>query len=242
MRTRSIVLLALLALPALATAQYDPNAPPPPPPPYGPPPYGPPRGRPPQHDTGLVVAARVGYAFPGGKISDEGDPRLDDLLEYKIPIWFELGYRFNPALWGGFYFEYAPMSVNRDFCVAGRSCDGQSFRFGVDMQFHLAPHRPVDPWLGFGIGWEFISADAFDSTVGNISTFSYDGLEFPLLEAGLDLALSPRFALGPFISYSMAEFSSFNISTPGFADISGDIHGRAFHSWLQLGLKGTFKL
>lgn len=241
LRTRSIVLLTLLALPALAAAQYDPNAPPPPPPPgrphRGPPPaaYGP-------GETGLTLGARIGYGSPGGKISNEGDPRLDDVIDYKIPIWLELGYRFNPTVWGGFYLELAPMSVNSDFCAAGRSCSGGSVRFGVDMQFHLAPHRPVDPWFGVGIGGEFVSFDAFDATVGDISTFDFNGLELPLLEGGLDLAVTPRFTLGPYVSYSFARYSGFNVSTPGFADVSGTIHDRTTHTWFQIGLKGTFKL
>jgi hypothetical protein len=243
-RTRSIVLLSLLALPALAAAQYDPNSPvPPPPPPPGrqrrPPP---PPGAYAPRETGLTLSARVGYGSPVGKISNEGDPRLDDLIDFKVPIWLEVGYRFNPKVWGGFYVELAPMSVNSNFCLAGRSCDAGSIRFGVDMQLHLQPRGQVDPWIGIGIGGEFVSIDAFDATVNDISTFTYDGLELPLLEGGLDLAVTPHFTLGPFVSYSFARYMGAGISTPGFVDESFDIHRRTWHGWFEVGLKGTFKL
>jgi hypothetical protein len=238
MRLRPILLLALLALPAAAAAQYDPDAPPPP--------VGrPSRAAPPRSygpaDTGLVLGARLGYGSPGGKISNE-DPRLDDLIDSKIPIWLELGYRFNPTVRGGLYLELAPMSVNDTFCLPGRSCDAGSVRFGIDVQFHLSPFHPVDPWIGAGIGAEFISADAYDPTIDDISTFGYGGVEFPLLEAGVDLTVSPRFALGPYVSWSAGRFTSYSVSSPGFADTSGRIQSRATHSWFQIGVKGTFKL
>ncbi len=242
MRVRTLALAAVLALPAVASAQYDPSRPPP----RGP--RGDPRAAGPR-DQGITLSARLGFAAPSGDISDDRydtgervDPALDDLVRHKIPIWFELGYRFNPAVWGGLYLELAPASMDRSFCLAGADCDAYGVRVGVDMQLHFAPRATMDPWIGFGMGWEFLSVEAYDASIGDISQFTWGGLELPLLEAGLDLAVSPRATFGPYVAWSIAHFTRYGVESPGLPDLSGDIDDRAIHTWFQIGLKGTLKL
>jgi hypothetical protein len=234
------VALAVLLLPGLAAAQHDPRRPPPPP-------GAPHHGTDEPGDTGLTLGARFGWGTPRGDISNEGDPRLDDLVDSKIPIWIEVGYRFNPAVWGGVYVEYAAVNVANAFCDPARSCDGSSVRFGVDLQVHLAPLRHVDPWIGIGFGAEFVSADTLLDTNGDglpdaLGNVSYGGLELPLLEAGIDVALSSRFTLGPYLSWSAARFTSRDTELSGFSELSERIHDGTYHGWLELGVKGTFKL
>lgn len=237
-RLARLALAAALALPCLAAAQYDPSRAPPPPR-RAPPPQARAQG---PGDTGLTLAARLGVGVPGGAISDEGDPRLGDIVDTKIPFWLELGFRFSPTVWGGFFLELAPVSVDDSFCLAGRGCSGASARFGVDVQLHLRPHHAVDPWIGVGVAAEFISIEAYDPTVDDLSEFSFGGLELPVVEAGVDLAVTPRFTLGPYVSWSAGQYTSYRVETPGLEDVSGRIRDRATHTWLQLGLKATFKL
>ncbi|ACG73849.1 conserved hypothetical protein [Anaeromyxobacter sp. K] len=236
MRNRLLALFVVAALPALAAGQYDPRRPPPRAP------AGP-------REQGLTLSARLAYGAPSGDISDEVDatgaplyPKLDDLVRHKVPIWLELGYRFNPAVWGGIYLELAPASISKDFCVPGRSCDGSDIRFGFDVQFHLQPYQIVDPWVGFGMGLEVLNAEAYEPGTGTIAEFSWAGFEFPMLEVGLDLALSPYLTMGPFVSWSAGQYTSYDVSVPGWGDESGRIHDRSFHSWFQIGVKGTLKL
>jgi hypothetical protein len=236
MRVRPLVLVAVLLAPALAGAQYDSRRPPPPR-------YAGPR------DQGLTLSARVGFGLPGGDISDDRDatgaridPGLDQLLERKIPILLELGYRFGPTVWGGLFLELGPASVDDDFCPPGPDCEANDIRFGVDVQFHLQPRAAVDPWIGIGLAAEFLEVEAYDPSVDRVSDFSWGGLELPLLEAGLDVALSDRGSIGPYVSWSIAHFTRWDVATPGFADESGRIDERAIHTWIEIGLKGTLKL
>lgn len=242
MRVRSLALALVLALPAIGSAQYDPNRPPPRHPGSGPRAAGP-------RDQGITLSARLGYGVPTGDISDDVDqsgiridPALDDLVRYKVPIWLELGYRFNPALWGGLFLELAPTSMDDDFCLPGRDCDASNVRFGVDMQLHLAPYASIDPWVGVGIGMEFLSVEAYDPSIDDISEFGWAGLEFPLLEAGLDLAVSRHATIGPYVAWSIGYFTRFDVESPGFADLDGEIDDKAIHTWFQIGVKGTLKL
>jgi opacity protein-like surface antigen len=230
MRTRSFVLLALVSIPALAQAQYYRR----PPPPYasrdayrGPGPQGP------------VFGLRLGYGVPSGRISDEGDPRLSDLIDHQVPIWLEMGYRFTPFLWGSIHGQISPTSVDYAFCATA-SCDAMNYRIGADLQLHLAPDQPFDPWLGIGFGYEWLEAEALDRN-GVFTDFTYSGWQLPLLEGGLDFALSPNVALGPYVSWALGRYRNRD-TTQGGVTVSEHIIDQSYHSWFQIGVKGTFKL
>ncbi len=227
MRVRLALLLAVLAAPpATAIAQY-----------YYPPP-GP-------TETGINLSGRLGYGFPGGDIVT--DFPTADAVDSKVPIWLELQLRFNRSLWGGLYLELAPAMVDSRYCVPGLSCSASDVRFGVDLQFHFAPYSGVDPWLGIGLGAEFLNATLDEEVSPGLfvqTDRSWSGLEFPLLEAGLDLAVTPRFTLGPFVALSISQFTGYSVQPAGDVTTSGSISSadRAVHTWLQLGVKGTIKL
>ncbi|MGC3997026.1 MAG: hypothetical protein QM767_05680 [Anaeromyxobacter sp.] len=252
MRIRSLQLAAALSLllaPASAAAQYDPRYPggtaPAPARPAAPPPQRPPPPPPGPGPTGLTLGARFGYGWPGGDISDEGDPRLGDLVDHKLPIWLELGYRFNPAVRGGVFIELAPTTVSDVYCPPGQSCDAFDWRFGVDLQLHLRPGAPVDPWVGVGLGVEVLQADTtLVDPLGNpfFGEVTYTAFELPMLEGGLDLALGRWFTLGPFVSWSLGTYTSVEARGAGFTTTDVAIHDRALHQWLELGIKGTFSL
>ncbi len=245
MRARFVlVLAALLVAPAAALAQY---APPPPPPQggYYPPPPSRPAG---PADTGLNLSARLGYGAPFGDITNDlSFPfALKDVVPGKIPIWLELGARFNRHVWGGVFLELAPASIDSRFCDPSISCSAGDFRFGVDLQFHSSPRAPVDPWFGFGLAYEVMHTRIFNFTSdpnyfgGNDWTFS--GFEFPLLEGGVDFALSPNFSLGPYVSVSLGQFTHANVDVDGGPSVSYGLNGQTWHGWVQLGVKGTIKL
>jgi len=229
-RSRSLVLAAgILLLPALASAQgrrYD-----------GRPYYGP-------ADQGVVVSGRIGFGFPGGDIiRPEFFPppliswSMGDHIDSKIPIWLEVGYRFTPIVWGSLYLELAPVNLASTFCENGADCDGSDVRFGLDVQFHMMPYQRVDPWFGVGIGAEYLT---IRELAGTDERFS--GWEFPLLEGGLDFAVTPRFDLGPYASLSFGRYNSYRASGGGSStttDIGGDDRT---HEWFQIGLKATIKL
>jgi hypothetical protein len=230
MRTRSLVMLALVSIPALAQAERHRR----PPPSYGS--YEAYRGPGPQ---GPVFGMRLGYGIPSGRISDEGDPRLGDLIDHQIPIWLEMGYRFTPFLWGSLHGQISPTSVDYTYC-AGTHCDAMNYRIGADLQLHLMPYGPFDPWLGIGFGYEWLNAEAFDDA-GVFTDFTFSGWQLPLLEAGMDFSLSPSFALGPYVAWAPGTYHNVD-ATQGGLTIRSRINDKAFHSWFQIGVKGTFKL
>ncbi len=218
MRARRLLLLALLAAPAAARATGGRSAP---------------------DEDGILVGVRGGWALPAGEITP--GESLKDLADAKLPLWLEVGYRFNGHVRAELYFELAPMSL-ANACPSGAACSAFDVRSGVALQLHPAPRSWLDPWIGLGFGVEYLQATT-PVDGGGLSAWelSWYGLEVPV-EAGLDLAVSDVFTLGPYASVSVSQFTSASARPPGGPTASGAIDRRATHGWGQAGLKMTLKL
>ncbi len=216
------VALAAASIPSAASAQH--------------------RG-PPQRvgDTGLVLGARLGYGVPFGDLSND-TYAVCDLVTGKLPIWLELGYRFSPQLWGNVYLDIGPGFVDSSFCPGGVSCNAVDWRFGLDLQFHIAPYASPDPWVGVGFGLEWLSTHAYDAQFGSAADYTWSGVELPVLEAGLDFPVTPKASIGPFIMLSLGTFTDFSVHPDGGGTFHDSIGDRAPHGWFEIGIRGNLKL
>ncbi len=200
--------------------------------------------QPPGEDgSDFLVSARAGYGAPFGDVVRDGEA-VDEIVPGKFPLWLELGYRLTPRVVGDVYVELAPARVARGACGAGRSCQAYDLRFGLLVLLRLAPGRTVDPWVGAGVGVEVLQAEVQGPDVtASPADFErrWTGIEIPL-EAGVDLRLSSRLALGPYVSASVAWFTSVEEGPADGAGATGSIDDRALHGWLQAGLKATYRL
>lgn len=216
---RRLTLVSLmLALPSLAAAQHDPR-------------YPRSAG---SRAVGPTFSAWLGVGAPGGRFSDEGNAELGDFIERQIAFGLAAGYRFSPMFRGAVTLEALPLSMH-----AGAS-SGSDVRFGVDAQLHFMPHRQVDPWVGLGLAYEWLGFDAtiYDGVNYYDEHYRFSGWLFPKLSVGLDVAISPVMTIGPYLSYSTGEYTDVHTSYDG----GFDIHDRAFHGWLELGVRGNFNL
>ena len=99
--------------------------------------------------------------------------------------------------------------------------------------------RPFKPFAGLGIGYEMANFSA--SAGGAEVKGSYKGLEFLNIQLGGDYAVTPNISVGPFISFSLGQYSSASVTIAG-TESSADIKEKAMHQWLFLGLGGTYNL
>jgi hypothetical protein len=204
---------------------------------------------------GFELGGRLGYGIPLGKTDDNSD--LSDAISGMIPLQLDLGYRVSPAFSIGGYVMYGigfvgdEISNNCDNAddVPGvnASCSARDVRLGVQAQFHFLPKKKLDPWLGVGLGYEWLTIGEDISGGGREADFSATGkgFEFINLQGGLDFKVTPGLALGPFLSFSIGQYGSTSTSCSGngcagVATESGDIDDKAAHQWLLLGVKGTF--
>ena len=188
------------------------------------------------------LGLRSGYGAPLGNIQKGSSLSTDtsDPFPYGvagvIPIWLDLGYMAFPNVMLGLYGQYGIA-----FFSGCSSCSGRDIRFGLQVQFHFAPVKTFDPWLGVGVGYEFLSTKEQDSAPGEDGTFSARGFEFVNLHAGLDIELAEALTLGPVVSFSLGQFSDQTTKAPGQAEQSESIDNTALHMWLEPGLKVTLR-
>jgi len=208
-----------------------------------------------EDQTGFEIGFRTGYSIALGKIEGGGNADLGDYVSGNLPLWLDLGYRATPNLmvgiWGLYGFGFIGGTLNDDGCqVNGVSCSAHDIRIGADVQYHLQPFQKVDPWLGLGFGYEWLSLDVSASALGVNADLGTDvhGFQFFDVQGGVDFlpVADTGFGVGPFIDFALGEYSDGSCSgslsglIQGSGSLGCDISNTALHEWLTLGVRGTF--
>jgi hypothetical protein len=190
------------------------------------------------------IAARLGYGVPFGNVENRhgltgpvGDP-LDQTVGGSIPIWIDAGYRFDPRWYAGGFVAFAPAwpggALASECSSNGVSCQPFDLRTGFEVQYHVRPAERWDPWLGAGLGVEWL-----------VVTFPTQGVQGPPLwasgfellnfQAGIDARVEPHTAIGPFLALTASEYI-WNSAGPS----SNKFDGTAPHGWFVFGVRALF--
>jgi Outer membrane protein beta-barrel domain len=196
--------------------------------------------------TGIEVGLRSGYALPIGDIFQWKG--LGDGVNGAIPIWIDAGYRFRPNAMIGAFFQYGiglvnphgagfPL-VNGETCGGGSDCSASDIMFGVQFHYHLLPDQTIDPWGGVGLGYEILdlSDPGFASTTG-AGGESYNGF-FANLQIGADYKATPNLGVGPFVMFSLGEYSGCSDGSSGRCLIDNT----QIHGWLTFGIRAAYDI
>jgi len=216
-----------------------------------------------QGDSGLALGLRVGYAIPMGKAgaipsqtgaTNTSKDGLSDTITGMVPLWFDVGYRLNPSLYLGAFFQYGFAFVKEDNgngCGQGFSCSAHDISFGANLHYHILPDATFDPWVGAGFGYEFLTASSSGSASLGAQTLTFDGsttlkgFQFLVLEAGGDFKATPALAVGPFVNFALGKYTTYSSSVTvntTSQDRSGDVQDSGLHEWLTFGLRGQYNL
>ncbi len=184
--------------------------------------------------SGIHFGLRLGFGLPlGDAVSGQ---KLNDSTVGQIPIWLDLGWQATPSLMVGGYFAYgfAILGGNlKDTCDSGNlRCKLGDMRAGAQVQLSFAPGRSVDPWLGLGLGYEWLHL----STRQGSETLH--GFELPMLQGGLDFPSVGQTYVGPFVALSLATFRKESVDQGGNSQ-SLDVPDKAMHEWLFVGVRGV---
>jgi hypothetical protein len=210
----------------------------------------------PRFELGL----RTGYGVPLGRYADArqlGSVRQDDVNALSddaygaIPLWLDFGYRLTPALMLGVYGMFglvlpksgAASDPLGGGCPEGLDCFAIGLRFGVQGQYHFSPGAPIDPWLGLGLGYEWITSHVEGRALGFLIDIVTDhsGPELLHLQGGVDFQLARALSLGPFASLSAMQYTSCS-ATLDDDDTGCSLPDKAWHGWLVLGVRGALGL
>ena len=117
-------------------------------------------------------------------------------------------------------------------------CIALALHVGVEVQYHILPHEDLNPWVGYGIGFESLSVGvAQGDEDGNIS---YGGFQFARFMGGVDFRINRTIGIGPFVDFALGTYSHYRVDAPVFADDEGDFDSKKVHEWLTLGARFVF--
>ncbi len=178
---------------------------------------------------------RTGYAVPLGKVWEGQD--FSDLTSGHVPFILDIGGKVIPELFLGGYFALGFGGAGGTFkteCEAEHvSCSTVDVHLGFEAQYHILPAGAVNPWVGYGLGYESLAMGS--SSNGTTNTSSVSGFEFARFMAGVDFRLTRVFGVGPFVDLSMGSFSKADVGS-----VTVDIPQTATHEWLTLGVRFVF--
>ena len=183
------------------------------------------------HATRFEAAVWVGFSLPLGTTAG-GDVSLSDVAGFTIPFGVDVGVRIKGVVFVGGYFEYGAFgSPSASICTQSLSCSSNTVRLGGEVLVHPLGSARIDPWLGVGSGFEWLNLTA---TLNGLSgSAQYRGWEFINLQAGLDFALGSVLRLGPFVRFSMGQYTTLS----GSDGTTIDVANTALHEWLSFGVR-----
>ena len=175
------------------------------------------------------IGMRTGFALPVGNLASGF--AMSNLFNGFVPLGVELGMRYTPALSALITFGYSfGLTTN---CPTGVSCSGHQINLGLDLRYHMRPHEGVDPWVGLGMGFEWLG---YSQSAGGVSAdATFNGFEYFHVQLGADLAGSAKVRVGPFFEFGVGEYRS--VKAGG---TSAEIADKAVHEFLTFGLRVSF--
>lgn len=205
-------------------------------------------------DLGFETGLRVGFGVPVGGAGESGsgaERDLGDLTPWRAPLWIDVGYRVVPSTTLGAYFQVG-VGGSGDACTG--ECDWSDLRAGVQAQFRLASAQAkLKPWLGVGVGYESLSfrtlafvpvADPETGELVEVAVRTAERLAGPelLLQLGLDFRVEDSLDIGPYLSATLAQYLTDAFKCrPSISCVEDDsIEGSGFHSWLGVGVRGSY--
>jgi hypothetical protein len=171
---------------------------------------------------------------------------MGNTFSWQVPFVLEAGWKFTPnwfvGLYGGLAFGGTAGAVSNTCSQNQASCLGAGAWFGLEVLYYFSPAQSMDPWLGYGIGYEQSSV-ALSNSSGNGGTVSDEGWQFGHFMAGLDFRLGRFIGIGPLIDLSLGQYSTQketidtmeNGTDTQVGSGSAGITQKALHEWLLIG-------
>jgi outer membrane protein W len=186
------------------------------------------------------VGLRGGYGWATGDYVVGHS--MDELVSSEIPVTLELGYQLWDHLTLGAYGQYVFGTVASaqasDCATVASECSIVGYRTGLQVLVDLWPTGTVDPWLGVGIGYEWL---AYEQDYGYaISKLTFRGWNWIVLQAGADVRVTPWLAVGPYVSYGTGVFSTEVEDIPPAGTNEITFADTSEHGWLEAGVRAIF--
>jgi hypothetical protein len=196
---------------------------------------------------GFQAAFRTGLLFPVGDATSQPNDTLASRYAWQVPIAVDLGMRFAQNYFVGGYLGIGFGSTGSDARLERACsdddddlendivCSAVTLRAGVEVHYNFRPDQRLNPWVGYGFGFEAASAKLSDHAQGYEETVTSSGLTYAQLSAGFDMRHAVGF--GPFVEAAVGSFRRVTTDSGAALTTSRPIDDQALHAWLMLGLR-----
>jgi hypothetical protein len=210
------------------------------------------------HEVRFEGGARLGYAVASGdyasgnQITSASTDALLPGISGGAMFTLDIGLRMARYVYVGGFFSYSPQSTSCLQAAAGSnvSCEAHDILAGIDAQVHMLPRGTVDPWVGLGVGheWLTVSVTGSNSSGSEQASQTFEGWNYAHLLAGVDFHAGKGVGLGPYLEVTSGSFGSQSVSatassggSSNTASQSGDIGSTSSHQWVSVGVRGTYE-
>ena len=181
---------------------------------------------------GFEIGFRTGVSLPAGDVAPGW--KLSESRDVQFPLWVDFGYRFGVLVVAA-YGQWAP---EIPLHCPESSCFVYAWKVGVEVQIHAARrHDKVDPWISFGVGYEWNTYQYWENNTGSDGQETLKGWDLARFGVGVDFALSPGLKIGPFVHGTVSQYERFDHSW-GYPNTDVFIE-KSLHSWITIGVKLT---
>jgi hypothetical protein len=192
---------------------------------------------------GFALALGLGYSAPAGSSTGEKDADLAKTVGGQFPISVEIGGNVTPAVFIGAYGSVAPGGVSASLdttCTQARlDCSSHSLRGGFAFRYRFLPGGPIQPWLGYAVGYESTTVSASSTVYAGTASTEITGWELGHFSFGLDFPVERYLALGPFFDVAVGQYDHVHSQSPTQA-LDADITNTALHQWITVGVRSVF--
>jgi hypothetical protein len=198
-----------------------------------------------QFELGLRVgyAPALGDAFKDPQTNQTA--KLSDGIKSQVPIQIDASYKFDKDWAAGLYVSYGFGQVGQAATCTPDVCSksANDLRLGAQGFYTFSKvGGPFLPWVGLGLGWE--RAYAALSADGATLSDTLSGFE-AILQVGGDYKLAEQFSIGPYVTYSLGQYTSMSVNISGAPTGNGTTNlsiDRTFHSWFSFGVIGKWDI
>lgn len=191
------------------------------------------------------MSMKLGADVPFGDATGESGDTQKSRYAPQFAFELALGAKLSAPVYVGGYAgaavgnegddEYA-----RQSCEGGLhdvSCSSASERLGVEIQYHFVPDGLVNPWVGYGLAYEWASQTLTDRIAGRTERSEVRGLQYGRLQTGIDFRLGKAIGLGPYFYVELGRYTQASTTIYGRETYSGAIDQTATHGWFGSGFR-----
>jgi len=148
--------------------------------------------------TGFEASLSLAYAAPGGSATGAPGDNMTASFAGQFPIGIQIGWAVTPAFFIGPYGSVAPGGVGS--AASGTcqtydlNCSSISFHGGLAVEYRFNTPESIQPWIGYGIGYESASVALSSSTQS--ASLNANGWEFGRFPRGSTSCRSPASVSG----------------------------------------------